>query len=178
MASTHLIDAPRPRGWRSSRLALDVLPVAAIVLVGALTIAFTTGGNPRGSHPFWLGAVLAENALALLARRRHPIGALAGVLAAYVLFDALAVSLLPIALALGTVAATCSRRVVAASSAIVAAAVGAVPLLHGDRLDAVHVLLRLAATALAVAVGRSLRMRAGSDVRPMPAPEHASTFVA
>ena len=178
MASTHPIDARRPPGWRSSRLALDVVPVAAIVLVGALTIAFTTGGGPRGSHPFWLGAVLAENALALLARRRHPVAALVGVVAAYVLFDALAVSLFPTALALGTVAATRSRRVVAASTAVVAVAVAVVPVLHGDRLDAVHIVLPLAAAAVAAAIGRSLRMRAGSDVRPMLGRERASTFVA
>ena len=174
----HPIDSPRPPGWRSSALTLDVLPVAAIALAGALTIAFATGGGPRGSHPYWLAAVLAENALALFARRRHPVGALAGLLAAYVLFDALAVSLLPIALALGTVAATRSRGPVAASTAVVAVVAAAVPVLHGDRLDAFHVLVPLAIAGVAVAVGRSLRMRAGSDVRPMPAVERASTFVA
>ena len=157
MKSTHSL---------SSRLAFDVAPVAVTAAIGALTIAFwTPSGHHRGAHPYFLGVVLAENVLALLMRRRHAIRALAGVLAAYVLFDALPISLLPTALAIVTVAAMSSRRSARIPIAVTALAVVAVPLLHGDPFDAVHVLVPIAALGLAVAVGRQA---ANVDLRPIP----------
>ena len=84
-------------------LVLDLILVAAIVVAGAVAITFSCGRESRGAHPYWLGGVLAENVLALLVRHRHPTAALAGILAAYIVTDALVVALLPIALALADV---------------------------------------------------------------------------
>lgn len=150
----------------STRLAFDVAPVAVVAVVGALTIAFwTPSGDHRGSHPFFLAAVLAENVVALLMRRRHPIAAFAGVVGAYVLFDALPISLLPIALAIVTVSALRSRRSARIATASAAIAFVAVPVIHGDPFDAAHVLLPLVVTGFAVAVGRHA---AGARLRPVP----------
>jgi hypothetical protein len=120
-----------------------------IVFVGALTIALWNSGGSRGSHPYWLGVVLAENALALLVRRRHPVGALAGVNAAYLVFDALAVSLLPIVLAISTVAASTRRRTIWLACAATALVVISVPAVHRDPFDLLHVFLPLTVLGLA-----------------------------
>jgi hypothetical protein len=156
------------RSVNSSRLTIDLLPVAIVAMTGALTIVFwTPDGHDRGGHPYFLAAVLAENLLALLKRRRHPTGAFMGVLAAYVLFDALAISLLPMALAISTVAASRSRRVVGLTTAVTALAIAAVPLIHSDSFDVVHVLLPMAALVGAVVAGRCA---AGLRLRPIPTP--------
>jgi hypothetical protein len=150
----------------SSRFAIDVAPVVLVAGVGAVAIAlYTPDGHHRGAHPYFLAVVLAENVVALLMRRRHPIGAFAAVLSAYVLFDALAISLAPLALASATVAASASRRVVGLTSAVTALAIVLVPLIHGDPVDVVHVLLPLAVVGLAVAVGRRT---ANAYLQPVP----------
>src|SRR5262249_14690449 len=100
-------------------------------------------------------------------RRRHPLGAFASVLAVYVLFDALPISLLPMALAIAAVAALSSRRSAVIALAATALAIVVVPLLHSDPFDAVHVLLPLAMVALAVAAGRRA---ANVHLRPIRTP--------
>src|SRR5262249_9438367 len=158
----------KPSPSLASRVAFDVAPVAVAAVIGALTIAFwTPSGDHRGAHPYFLAAVLTENVVALLLRRRHPIGAFAGVLAAYILFDALPISLLPLALATATVAAVSPRRSAGLAIGSAALAVVAVPVLPGDRFDAVHVLLPLAVVGIAVAVGRRA---ANVLLRPKPTP--------
>jgi hypothetical protein len=129
--------------------------------VGALTIAFWTDGGSRGSHVYWLSAVLAENAVALFWRRRHPIFVLAAVTAAYVVCDALALAVLPPFLALATVTASTGRRVAFAAAGAATLVVVAVPAFHGDRLDACHILLPLSALGLAVIAGALSSGRCG-----------------
>jgi hypothetical protein len=110
--------------------ASDVAPVVAVVLTGALLIAFDSDTGGRTNHKIWLSIVLAESAVALLFRRRHPLGALTGVMATFVLFDAPAVSLLPLLVAVFTVIMSRPRRTSVAAVAACAAAVVGTSLLH------------------------------------------------
>jgi hypothetical protein len=139
---------------------LDVAPVVAVVVVGALLIALDSGAGLRGAHKVWLSIVLAESAVALLFRRRHPVGALAGVLAAFVFFDAPAVSLLPLLVALFTVFASRPRRTGVAAAAVCVAAVVATALLHDGGFNSGHQgLVPLTALALAYVTGLCLGPR-------------------
>jgi hypothetical protein len=136
---------------------VDVAPVVAVVVVGALLIAFDSGAGLRGAHKIWLSIVLAESAVALLIRRRHPVGALAGVLATFVLFDAPAVSLLPLLVAFFTVVSSHRRRTGVAAAAVCVAAVVATALLHDGGFNVGHQGLG-PLTALALAYLTGLRL--------------------
>ena len=139
---------------------LDIAPVVAIVVAGALLIAFDTGTGPRSTHEIWLSIVLAESAVALLFRRRHPVGALAGVLATFVLFDAPSISLLPLLVALFTVVTSRPRRTGIAAAVVCAAAVIAAPLLQSGGFNFGHQgLVPLSALALAFLTGLRLAPR-------------------
>jgi hypothetical protein len=139
------------------RTRLDVVPAGLVAGAGALTIAFSANGGRHGAHPFWLAAVLAESVVAVLYRRRHPFVSLAGVLAAYVVSDALALILLPLFLVLAVISAT-ERLTFLAGVAAIAVVVSA-PALQGDSLDALHVLLPLGVITLAVGAGSLWRDR-------------------
>ena len=133
---------------------LHIAPVVAVVVVGALLIAFESGSAARGAHKIWLGIVLAESAVALLFRRRHPVGALTGVLATFVFFDAPAVSLLPMLVAAFTVVTLRPRQTAFVAAAACVVAVLVTPLLHRDGLNVGHqALVPLVALALALATG-------------------------
>jgi hypothetical protein len=139
---------------------VDIAPVVAVVVVGAILVAFDSGSAPRSTHKLWLTIVLAESAIALLFRRRHPVGALAGVLATFVLFDAPAISLLPLVVALFTVVASRSRQTAVAAATVCVAAVVGTALLHDGGFNVGHQgLVPLSALALAFVIGRGLRPR-------------------
>jgi hypothetical protein len=139
---------------------LEIAPVVVVVVVGALLIAFDNGTGLRSTHQIWLSIVLAESAAALLFRRRHPVGALAGVLTTFVLFDAPAVSLLPLLVALATVVASRPRRTGVAAAAVSVAAVVATALLHDGGFNVAHQgLVPLTALSLAYFTGLHLRPR-------------------
>jgi hypothetical protein len=139
---------------------LDFAPVVAVVVVGALLIAFDTGAGLRSTHQIWLSIVLAESAVALLFRRRHPVGALAGVLTTFVFFDAPAVSLLPLLVALFTVVALRSLVTGIAAAAFCVAAVVATALLQDGSFNVGHQgLVPLAALAFAFVIGLRLGPR-------------------
>jgi len=136
----------------SSPWALDAIPAALLVIVGAFAITFSAGGGTRSTHLFWLSLVLAENAFALLLRRRHPVAALAGVLATYFVFDFPPIALPALVVAMSTIAASGKRRVIGRAGAISALVVVAVPLLHRDSLP-LHAGLALAALGSGLALG-------------------------
>jgi hypothetical protein len=139
---------------------VDIAPVVAVVVVGAILVAFDSGSAPRSTHKLWLTIVLAESAIALLFRRRHPVGALAGVLATFVLFDAPAISLLPLVVALFTVVASRSRQTAVAATTVCVAAVVGTALLHDGGFDVGHQgLVPLSALALASVFGLRLGPR-------------------
>jgi len=135
------------------RIPLDVVPAALALGVGALTIALSSNGGRHGAHPFWLAAVLVESVVAVLYRRRHPLVSLAAVLGIYLLFDALALLLLPLFLVLIAIAASRTERVTFLAGVAATAVVVLAPALHGDALDAFHVLLPLGVIGLAVIAG-------------------------
>jgi hypothetical protein len=139
---------------------LSAAPVAAIAVYGALWIALHAKGGRGSSHTFFQGLALAETTLALLLRKRKPTGALAGILAVYLLF-ALDPLLLPAVLfALFTVAAARDHRTTALAAATTMAALAVMPYLHGDPVSFTgYSLPRLAAADAMVAAGTYLRTR-------------------
>jgi hypothetical protein len=139
-----------------------VAPVAVIAVYGALWIALHAGGGRQSAHTFFQSLALAECVLALLLRRRKPVAALAGILAAYLLFSLDPLLLPAVLFALFTMAAARDNRTVAVA---VAATVTALALATGHYLrgEAVNFagygLPRLAAVGIAVAAGMYLRER-------------------
>jgi ABC-2 type transport system permease protein len=114
-----------------SRL-LYAAPVVIITAYGALWIAANAGGGRAAAHTLWQSLTLTEITVALLLRRRKPVGALAGILAVYLVFDLPWLTLPPMLFMLLTVAAIRDRRAVAVATAAVAAVIAAGPYLHRD----------------------------------------------
>jgi hypothetical protein len=139
---------------------LFAAPAVVIAVYGALWIALHTGGGRGATHTLWQSLALTETVLALLVRRRKPVGALAGILAAYLLF-ALDPLLLPaVLLALLTVAAVRDHRTTAVAAIATMAALAAMPYLRGDPVSFTgYSLPRLAAACAVVAAGTYLRTR-------------------
>ena len=89
--------------WLAEHALIDLVPIAAVVLVGAVTIGLS-GGKSRGlTHLVLLSLTMVESAVALYFRRRHPVAALVGVLAVYAVFQVPPTMVLPVLLALLTV---------------------------------------------------------------------------
>jgi len=115
----------RSSTWR--RMVAYAAPVVVIALYGALWIGLHAGGGRGSTHTFFQSLALAETVVALLLRRRKPVGALAGILAVYLVF-ALDPLLLPAVLfALLTVAMERDLRTAALAAAATAAAIGSCP---------------------------------------------------
>jgi len=89
---------------------LYLAPVMAFAAYGAWWIAAHAGGGRAATHPLWQSLTLAEITVALLLRGRKPAGALAGILAAYLIFDLPWLTLPPMLFALLTVAAVRGPR--------------------------------------------------------------------
>jgi len=135
-----------------------VAPVAAIALYGALWIALHPGGGRSSTHTFFQSLALAESVIALLLRRRKPVGALAGILAVYVLFQLDPLLLPAVLLALLTVAMERDRRTAIIAAAATVAATAAWPDIRGHAVSfAGYILPRLAAAGVVVAAGTYLR---------------------
>lgn len=159
-------EALPPRGPRVTvRRMLYVAPVAVIAGYGAWWIAAHAGGGRAATHTLWQSLTLAEVTVALLLRGRKPAGALAGILAAYLIFDLPWLTLPPMLFALLTVAAVRDRRTVALAATAAAAVIAAGPYLHGGRGSfGGYTLALLAAAGVAVAAGTYLRRaRARAD---------------
>ena len=137
---------------------LYLAPVVAIAVYGALWIALHAGGGRASTHTIWQSLTLAEITVALLLRGRKPAGALAGILAAYLIVDVPWLTLPPMLFALLTVAAVRGPRTVTVAAAATAAVITAGAYLQGGRGSfAGHTLLLLAAAGAAVAAGTYLR---------------------
>jgi hypothetical protein len=138
---------------------LHAAPVAVTAVYGAWWIAAHAGGGRGSAHTLWQSLALAETLVALLLRHRKPVGALAGILAAYLLVDLDPLLLPGLLFALFTVAAIRQRRTTAVAAAT-AAAIAAMPYLHGDPVSVpCYLLPRLAAAAIATAAGTWLHAR-------------------
>jgi len=137
---------------------LYLTPVVVMATYGAWWIAAHAGGGRAATHTLWQSLTLTEITVALLLRGRKPVGALAGILAAYLIFDLPWLTLPPMLFALLTVAEVRGPRTVTVAAAAAAAAIAAGPYLHGDRGSfAGSTLPLLAAAGAAVAIGTYLR---------------------
>jgi F0F1-type ATP synthase membrane subunit a len=131
-----------------------------VVLVGVFGIVVGAQGSRGSTHVVLLSLVLTENTLALLARRRHPLTAFAGVLATYALVDNEATTLLPLLVALFTVATARDRRTVGFAAGVTAVLVIARSVIDGAGGSLlVQTLLPLLGIGLAAAAGVSRRTR-------------------
>jgi hypothetical protein len=138
--------------------------VAPVVLVAALGVAWIAAHtSARGGghvHTLFQTAALTESTVALLLRRRKPVGALVGILVAYLLFQLDPLVLPPLLLALLNVALLKERRTVLLATAATAAAVAALPLTGRATVGlAGYLLPRLLAVAATAALGLWARTR-------------------
>jgi hypothetical protein len=141
-------------------MVLYVAPVVVIAVYGSLWIALHAGGGRGFTHTLFQGLALAEATLALLLRRGKPVGALAGILAVYLLFDLDPLLLPAVLFALLTVAMERDGRATVIAAAAAAAATAAWPYIGGRAVSfAGHSLPRLAAFGIAAAAGMYLRQR-------------------
>ena len=168
---------PRPR-WDTHARLLHAAPVVVIALYGALWIALHAGGGRGSAHILWQSLALAETVLALLLRASKPAGALAGILAMYLLTDLDPLLLPAVLFALLTVATIRGHRTVAIATAAAVAVLTATPYIHGDAATLTwHILPRLAAAGAAAAAGLDLRVRQNRQtVNPAGEPEPRGTW--
>lgn len=172
----------RTTHWMASLGPADWVPVVAVVVVGVSTIALRAGPARGTTHLVLLSLGLVESSIAILFRRRHPVGALAGVLAVFFVFDLPPTMALPLLVALFTVATVRSGRVMALAAATTVAVVVGRPFLAGGAVNFVsQELALLVAAGVAVALGLYLRMngptnrRADGDVGRHSTPAQPST---
>jgi hypothetical protein len=109
----------------------DLAPIVVIAACGAWWIAAHAGGGRAATHTLWQSLTLTEITVALLLRGRKPAGALAGILAAYLIFDLPWLTLPPMLFALLTVAAVRDHRMVTVASAAAAAVIRRCPTCTG-----------------------------------------------
>jgi hypothetical protein len=132
-----------------------VLPIAVF---GAVWIVLHATAGRGGTHTLFQVLAVTEYTIALLLRGRKPVGALAGILVVYALVDLDTITILPVLLALATVADRRERRTAAVATLVTAAVVAAMPFLHGDQVSVVTgTLPHLAAIALAAGLGGWVR---------------------
>lgn len=139
---------------------VDLVPVAAVVVVGAAAIGLG-GGNVRGyTHLVLLSLTLVESAIALYFRRRHPLGALVGVLAVYTVFQLPPTMVLPVLLALLTVVVLQPGNVLTLAALGTAVVVIGRPYVNGQAVDVLgQQLPLLLAISVTVSLGIYLRAR-------------------
>jgi len=145
--------AARGRSWTWPWLVPYAALVVVFALYGALWIALHAGGGRGSTHTLFQSLALAEATLALLMRRRKPVGALAGILAVYALFSLDSLLLPAVLFALLTVATERDKRTAAVAIAVW-------PDIGRHAVSFVgYSLPRLAAAGAAVAAGMYLRER-------------------
>jgi hypothetical protein len=138
---------------------LYLAPVGLVAVVGLLWILTHAEAGRGQTHTLFQLLALAENVAALLLRRRKPVGALASILAVYLLVDLQPVTALPVLVALLTVAKVGSRRTVGLAGAATALIVVTMPYLHGDHPTVAAGLIDALAVGCTVTAGRNLRGR-------------------
>jgi hypothetical protein len=147
----------KPRRF-SAAWVRAVAPVLPIAVFGAVWIVLHATAGRTGTHTLFQVLALTECAIALLLRGRKPAGALAGILVVYALADLDPIMILPVLLAVATVADRRERRPAAVATLMTAAVVVAMPFLHGDQVNVLTgTLPHLAAIALAAGLGAWVR---------------------
>jgi hypothetical protein len=148
-----MTEISRRRNRYGSRTAVRLAPVVLVAAWGVAWIAAHASQHAY-MHTLFQTLALAESVIALLLRRRKPVGALVGILVAYLAFQLDPLLLPPLLIALFTVATRTARRTVLLATAT-AASTAAVPLLTGRAsIDLVGDLLpRLLAVATTAVIG-------------------------
>ena len=142
----------------SPRWVRAVGPVLPIALLGAAWIVLHASAGRAGAHTLFQSLALAEGTIALLLRDRKPLAALASILVMYLMADLGTILILPVLLAVATVADGRGRRTAAAATLIAASVVVAMPLLHGDQVSILAgTLPHLAAVIVAAGLGAWVR---------------------
>lgn len=145
--------------WFSRSRAESVVPVVIVVALGAAWIAAHAVGGRAATHTLFQVLALGAAAAALLLRRRKPAGVLAGILVVYALVDLDTILILPVLVALATVAEMRGRQALV-PAAVTAVVVTGMPGLHGALVSITgYTLPHLGAVALAAAAGLWLRTR-------------------
>ena len=135
-------------------------PMAVALLWGASWIALHAHLARGFVHPLFQILALIENETALLLRRRKPVGALAGILAVYIIVDLEPTTLLPVLIALFTGTAASSRRVAVGAIVATTLLVMATPFIHRDSIDLLaYAFWHLTAIGLVAAAGVFWRSR-------------------
>ena len=143
----------------SARWVRAVGPVLPIALLGAAWIVLHATAGRTGTHTLLQALALAECTIALLLRGRKPLGALASILVMYALTDLGTILILPVLLAVATVADRRDRPTAAAATLITASVVAAMPFLHGDKVSILTgTLPYLAAVLVAAGLGAWVRV--------------------
>ena len=138
------------------RAAAPVLPIA---LVGAAWIVLHARAGRTGTHTLFQGLALAECTIALLLRGRKPLGALASILVMYALTALDTILILPVLLAVATVADRREWRTAAVATLLAASVVAAAPFLQDGKVSILTgTLPHLAAVILAAGLGAWVRV--------------------
>jgi signal transduction histidine kinase len=145
-------------GWRLPWWLLDIGPVAFVFLVGAGALASKHAVGDMTHAALFLGLIVAT--AALLVRHRAPLVVLGLMLAIQVVLGWGPVVLLPVLLAVFTVAEYTDRSNVIAATVVTGVATIATLVIHGTQITAGTVVSRLVVIGLAVAVALYLRARA------------------
>jgi hypothetical protein len=156
-----------PTRYRS-RTAVHLAPVLLVAAWGVARIAFHTSQHV-GAHTLFQTLALAESVIALLLRRRKPVGVLVGILIAYFAFELAPLLLPPLLIALFTVAYLTERRSALLATAATATTVVALPLTGRAPVDLAGDLVpRLLAVAAAAAIGPRGSAGSASSSRASP----------
>jgi hypothetical protein len=116
------------------------------------------GAGRAGIHTLFQVVALAEGTIALLLRGRKPVGALAGIIVMYALTDLDTIMILPVMLAVASVADQRGWRAAVAATLLTALVVAATPLVHGDQVSILaDTVPHLAAVILAGGLGAWVR---------------------
>jgi signal transduction histidine kinase len=145
-------------GWRLPWWLLDIGPVAFIFVVGAGALASKHAVGDMDHAALFFGLLLAT--AALLVRHRAPLIVLGLMLLIQIVNGWGPVVLLPVLLAVFTVAEYTDRSIVIGATAITGVATIATLLIHHNEITTPTVVSRLVVIGLAVAVALYLRARA------------------
>jgi signal transduction histidine kinase len=145
-------------GWRLPNWLLDYGPVALVFVAGAAALATNHAAHVPTRAALFVGLIFITATLA--ARHRAPVLVLCVVLLLAVVLGWGPVVVLPVLLAVFTVAEYAGRRALIVGTVAAAGVLIAAEALHHVMLTGSSVLVRIVVVGLAVAVGLYLRTRA------------------
>jgi signal transduction histidine kinase len=145
-------------GWDLPPWLLDYGPVGFVLLEGVIAIRIHVHSHIGGE--LGMAVTLVVVTAALLVRHRIPVLTLAVTLGAALASGYGPIVVLPVLLALFTLAEYRSRRVALVGVVVAAPVFLGAPLLHGEQFGLPQVLSRLVAVALPVAAGLYIHTRA------------------